>query len=260
MSLLRFHAIGSWDDARVAVEWHERVWVPPADAVPLIDAAWARVTARPGVSLFDGPMCRMERWDAGDVLRLSLSRTGYKAFLGTNLSHPELADRLGRAALANPVGVSPALVTRDGFLLLGRRNARVAYYPNRLHPFAGSLEPRANLNVFDEVRRELHEELQLGPTDVARVVCTGIAEDVSIRQPELIFAAESTLGRDAILARLLDDEHHAGWSCPATAWGVEAALASGEPFTPVAIAALLLWGRSTFGVDWFNRAAAPYRA
>ena len=45
--------------------------------------------------------------------------------------------------LANPVGVSPALLSADNFLIMGRRNASVAYYPNRIHPFAGALEPRS---------------------------------------------------------------------------------------------------------------------
>ena len=76
-----------------------------------------------------------------DRLALTLSNTTYKHFLGTNLTHPELADRYGREILANPVGVSPALLTADNFLMMGRRNASVAYYPNRIHPFAGALDP-----------------------------------------------------------------------------------------------------------------------
>ena len=90
-------------------------------------------------------MCRLERWTVspdGSRLRLSLSETSYKPFYGTNMSHPELADRFGADVMANPVGVSPALETADGYLLLGRRNSAVAYYPGRLHPFAGCWRAR----------------------------------------------------------------------------------------------------------------------
>src|SRR5207248_1244381 len=101
--------------------------VPEVERV--IDWTWARVAARPGVNLFDGPMCRLESWRAApDRLELVLSGTSYKPFLGTNLYHPDLADRYGREVLANPVGVSPALQTADGWLMMGRRNTSVAYY------------------------------------------------------------------------------------------------------------------------------------
>jgi 8-oxo-dGTP pyrophosphatase MutT (NUDIX family) len=198
-------------------------------------------------------MCRLERWHASPAeLRLELSRTTYKAFLGTNLSHPELADRYGRDVLANPVGVSPALVTADGWLMMGRRNDSVAYYPRRVHPFAGALDP-ADASPFAAVRRELREELSLADDEVTDVRCTGIAEDKSIRQPELIFAARTTVARAEIERRLDATEHHGAWAAPATAAGVEAALAGAEAFTPVAVAALVLWGRVEFGDEWFVR-------
>ena len=133
----------------------------PASAAS-VEVAWNRMRDTPGLSLFDGPMCRLEafRFD-GRRLALDLSRTSYKTFLGTNLHGPR---DLPPQTLANPVGVSPALETADGFLLFGRRNGRVAYYPHRLHPFSGSLEPTADgspVDVFAECRRELREELNL---------------------------------------------------------------------------------------------------
>ena len=118
--MLTFHAFGDWAPGQVRVKWVQsgRRVVPEVEE--LIEQAWHRALRRPGVKLFDGPMCRMERWHATDGrLELDLSVTGYKVFLGTNISHPELAERFGRAVMANPVGVSPALETSDGYLLLG---------------------------------------------------------------------------------------------------------------------------------------------
>jgi 8-oxo-dGTP pyrophosphatase MutT (NUDIX family) len=147
-------------------------------------------------------MCRLESWafESGRV-SFGLSRTSYKHFWGTNLTHPEYADRYGPGVMANPVGVSPALETADGFLLLGRRNALVAYYPTRVHPFAGCLEPSdaaageagasrgaatdgAAPDVFAAVIRELAEELRLTAADVELVRLTGLVEDVRLRQPD----------------------------------------------------------------------------
>ena len=112
-------------------------------------------------------------------------------------------------ARANPIGLSVALVTRDGWLMLGRRNASVAYYPDRIHPFAGSLEPAEAANVFAGVMRELEEELGLAPSDVTDLNCIGLIEDAHIRQPELIFAARSRHSRAEVEATLDTGEHHA---------------------------------------------------
>ena len=248
---------GDWGPGDVDVEW-----VPPGrKIVPEVEAqihrAWTEAVARPGAHLFDGPMCRLERWDVspdGRRLRITLSGTSYKPFFGTNMSHPELADQYGPEVLANPVGVSPALETADHFLLLGRRNASVAYYPNRIHPFAGALEPKDNGDLFTAVRRELHEELALGDVDVAEVRCTGLVWEEALRQTEMIFLARSTLTRDQITSRLGREEHRGVHPIEATPAAVEAALGDAR-LTPVAVAALLLWARGAFGQDWFDARA-----
>jgi 8-oxo-dGTP pyrophosphatase MutT (NUDIX family) len=252
-NILRFHAAGRWAPAQVLIHRIDSSWRANTEIERLVDDAWHAATTRPGVNLFDGPMCRLESWDASpDCLSLNLSDTTYKRFLGTNLTHPDLADRFGQAVLANPVGVSPALLTADGFMMMGRRNATVAYYPNRVHPFAGALDP-ADADPFAAVRRELAEELSFADAAVGEVYCTGIAEDLAIRQPELIFVARTIRTRQEVEAAMDETEHDATWSAPATAEAIEAAVRSDESFTPVAIAAMLLYGRLAFGGEFFRR-------
>ena len=251
---------GDWGPGDVDVLWvpNTRRVVPEVEA--LIDRAWQAALARPGAHLFDGPMCRLEQREVspdGRRLRLALSLTTYKPFFGTNMSHPELADRYGPEVMANPVGVSPALETVDDFLLLGRRNAAVAYYPNRVHPFAGALEPRDGGDVFAAVRRELREELSLDGTDVAEVRCTGLVWEAALRQTEMIFRARSTLSREQVVTRLDRQEHGSAYVIRATQEGVTSALTDAM-LTPVAIASLLLWGRSRFGDEWFTTHSIPH--
>ena len=253
---LLIHAPGDWPPGRVT-----QTWVPSTRRVDpvveaAVDAAWAAASARPGIRLFDGPMCRLERWHATPGhLRLDLSPTSYKPFLGTNMANPTLADHHGPGVMANPVGVSAVLATADGHLLLGRRNASVAYYPDRVHCFAGSLEP-ADPDVFTAVRRELAEELSLTISDVPDVRCTGVVEDVALRQPEIVFAAVTSLPRPAVVARLDATEHAGVWSVPADPRAVTAALAADRDLlTPVALAAVLLHGRLRFGPDWYAATA-----
>jgi 8-oxo-dGTP pyrophosphatase MutT (NUDIX family) len=251
--MLTFHAIGDWSPDRVhhlTSESTRRI-VPQVQSA--IEAAWQKTFAKPGLLLFDGPMLRLESWQATpDQLTLTLSRTTYKEFLGTNLLNPHLADQFGGEILANPVGVSPALETSDGYLMFGRRNATVAYYPDRIHPFAGALEPKDSADVFAAVRRELHEELGLGDSDIGDLRCTGIAEDQSIRQPELIFRATVSRTRRQIQESVDRKEHHGSWSVHADRHAIEEALGDASELTPVAVASLLLWGQVKFGHPWFS--------
>ena len=269
LPLLRIRHAGDWTPEQVATAWAPSSSVVPQAAQQVVEDAWERATLEPNRSLFDGPMCRMESTAfAADRVRVAMSRTSYKHFWGTNLMHPELADRFSPAVLANPIGVSPALETADGFLLLGRRNREVAYYPSRVHPFAGCLEPgdadrggdanpaadRPAPDLFAAVRRELAEELSLADADIADVRCTGIVEDVQLRQPEVIFRVKTSRTRREIEAQVADDEHHASVAVPATPDGLAPLLA--DPLvTPVGLASLLLWGRIAFGSEWFAGAA-----
>ena len=134
-------------------------------------------------------------------------------------------------------------------------SAKVAYYPSRVHPFAGCMEPN-DVDPFATIVRELKEELSLDETDIPEIRCTGIAEDKQLRQPELIFAARTTRSRAQIEAHLDPVEHQSIWAIPATADAIMTAAPQDKHLTPVAVAALLLWGRMTFGQSWFDPMAA----
>ena len=253
--MIRFLQPGNWSPPQVTTRWtgNSRLIFPEVESA--IETAWDRALQKPGVHLFDGPMCRLESWTAtSQSLALTISKSSYKAFLGTNMANPDFARKYGSAVMANPVGVSPALVTRDGQLLLGRRTARVAYYPSRVHPFAGCMEPDDS-GPFSAVHRELSEELSLLQSEINDLRCTGIAEDKNLNQPELIFAARTSLSRSQIESRLDPVEHQAMWSIDAAPKAIEQAVANDSDLTPVAVAALLLWGRIEFGQAWFDAIA-----
>lgn len=261
-AILRIHHAGEWAAHQVSTTWAPSAYIAPPGVQSLIDNAWNTAISVPGRNLFDGPMCRLESWDvSAERVAISLSRTSYKTFWGTNISHPELGEAHGVIALANPVGVSPALESADGWLLLGQRNTRVAYYPSRVHPFSGCLEPgdatllspdpgSASPSLFHAVMRELNEELGLLPNEVPEVRLTGIAEDLTLRQPELIFRAKSRLNLAEIQARLDLAEHDSIVSIRGTPSKVSQAVRN-PILTPVAASTLLLWGRLAFGQRWY---------
>lgn len=236
--------------------WTSSTFAPTPDVQALIEQAWSEASRRPGVHLFDGPMCRLESFTAGeDRLELGFSRTSYKAFMGTNLRHAELADQYGWGILANPVGVSCALLSADNQLVMGQRNQRVAYYPGRIHPFAGALEPQEPLDVFAEVRRELAEELGLAGADLLELRCLGLVEDLALRQPELICLVRSGQSVDQIARQVDRGEHRSSWSVAAEEAALEAGLGEAKLLTPVGVGALLLAGRALLSVASFRRLA-----
>ena len=239
--------IGDWKPGQIRAASVPSTRAILPDVESAIDRAWADASARLGAKLFDGPMCRLERCEASpEALRLWVSPTSYKPFLGTNLTGLDVP----AGALANPLGLSAALVTSDGWLMLGRRNASVAYYPNRIHPFAGSLEPAELTDVFSGMLRELDEELGLSERDVADMRCLGLIEDAKLRQPEIIFAFRATRTRVEIESQLDAAEHHAAVAINAQPADVEA-MTRNALMTPVAVGTLALWGRIAFGDAWF---------
>jgi 8-oxo-dGTP pyrophosphatase MutT (NUDIX family) len=229
---------GPWSQRQIRITWTDSTRRIDPRVEDQIAHAWSQASARLGDKLFDGPMCRLENWSASPAeLRITLSRTSYRPFLGTNLAN---AACLTPDVMANPVGLSTALETSDGWLLLGRRNDSVAYYPNRVHPFAGALEPADSLDVVQDVRRELREELAMTSADIADIRCLGMAEDLALRQPELIFHVLSTRTRREIESNLDPAEHVATYALRAA--DVRSAKSIDDPIlTPVAAASLVLW-------------------
>jgi len=253
--MLRFLHLGRYVEGQLHTRQVASTWRSNEVVDAGIESAWQQTIARPGVRIFDGQLCRFEAFHINhESLTIDLSRTSYRIVVGTNFLHPEYADEFGAQVMANPVGVSTGLLTRDGYLMMGRRNASVAYYPDRVHPFAGSLEVEDQIDLFGNVRRELREELSLAPAEIERVVCMGVAEDSRLRHPETIYMAWTTRSRAEVDAQVHADEHHDAWSVTANADEIFEQLRSNADLTPIARAVLLAFGRDEFGVDWFHRA------
>src|SRR5690606_14191741 len=152
----------------------------------------------------------------------------------------------------NPLGVSAALQTVDDHLLLGQRSAQVAYYPNRIHPIAGAVEPADAVDLFMALSRELHEEVRVEPDDIREMACLGIVEDPHIRQPEVVVHVITSLPLEQLKSRLDPAEHSAPQALPITPRAFDETLANAGLFTPVALGTLLLLGRVRFGQQWFD--------
>jgi hypothetical protein len=248
---------GSWPAARLRSRFVASSHQLPPSCQEQVDDAWAQALAVPGVRLFNGALCRLEgyRADAQGLL-LTLSRTTYKAYLGSNVHHPEWAERHGPGALANPVGTSVALRSSDGVLVFGLRSPSVALYPDHAHPFGGTMEvpePGREVDLIGELERELAEEAGIARHELDDLRAIALAEDCTLRQPELIYAARTRLSAAAVSARLDPEEHTACWMLPDERSEIDGVLAGRVAVSPVLRATLLAWGAERFGPEWLVR-------
>lgn len=237
---------GPWKPSQIRCAWTASTFHPDEKTLRQIETAWQNATSVPGKILFDGNMCRLENWEeTEDSVVFNLSRTTYKMFMGTNFTNPKATP------LANPLGLSVALESDDGYLILGRRNAKVAYYPNRIHPFAGCMEPSSDLDVFADAQRELKEELLIEKEEIYEMTLSGMVADRSIRQPELIFHALCNLTRDEILGRIDATEHTGAVAFKPD--DLDREFLNVDAWTPVGVATACYWGCFKLGLGWFNR-------
>ncbi|MEA2530311.1 MAG: hypothetical protein QOG89_1955 [Thermomicrobiales bacterium] len=234
----------------------------------LITESWSSAkseAAAGGRDLFPGAMTRLINWSVEDrTLTLDLGVTDYREFVGTNLRHPELAVSHGREALANPLGVSVAVTTADGKLLVQRRSEQVFEYPGFFHVCGGNVEPAdvadaAASGVFATVRRELDEELGIAPVEIVDLICLGLAEDRGTLKPDLLFEAQVSLTADAFATST-----NAEYSALAFVEGEEALAAFLVEHvgvtSPAGLACLLAVGRHRYGEAWSEGVVARLRA
>jgi 8-oxo-dGTP pyrophosphatase MutT (NUDIX family) len=191
----------------------------------------------------------------------------FREFLGTNYAHPHLVHTAGPEVLASPLGVSAAVVTSDGFVVLARRSDRVTWHRGMVHPIGGVVELDDGdrpPHPFDAVLAELKEETGVAAPPAEAVVCLGLVRDKGLCQPELVFRIEvdadvRTLRASARSAAEGDehDELLAVRDRPTSA--VSFIERHAAETTPVALATLLLHGLNRWGSGWFATARGYLR-
>lgn len=258
---------------QVEVEWVRRPRETNDEVERLIDETWRQRTRQAeaqGRVLFNGPICRLAGWstEAGR-LTLTLAPGEFREYFGTNATHAHIRYLHGPEVLADPLGVSAALVSADGFLLLGRRSRSVIQYPERIHPVGGLMEPRAvpdePPDPFATLRAEVGEELALPPDRLGEPVLLGIVRDKHTVQPELIIGVRASLDFESIRARMSRAEDAHEHSELVSVRNDPASVVTFleqryTEFTPISLATLLLHGQRSWGSGWFANARGYLRS
>ena len=260
-------AIGPFAATRLTQTWSDC----PRETTPAIEGHIARtwetqsaLAQIDGRRLYNGDLIRMIRAEIrGDALDLELGPTCYRDFVGTNLYAAQTTRQLGPEYLADALGISATVLTRDGFLAYGRRNRTVAFHGGYLHTFGGLVEPsdlRANdiCDILGAIHRELDEELHLSRDDLRDTVITGLVRDRTILQPELLFDVSISLSRRELLDRfatIVDGQEHTAIEFVADEPdSIVPFLRKSDPVAPIAAAAMLLHGKIAWGEGWYEQA------
>lgn len=259
-------AIGEYAREDVIIQW-----LPAPDRTcgkldGQVEEIWSREVekaAHEQRNLYNGPLCRLLEFQADQKqLLLTLGPTNFKHFLGTNLTQAPMRYVHGPEVLANPLGVAAAVITDDHFLLMGRRSNSVQFYPQRVHPVSGMVEPPADgrfPDPFAAMLHELHGEVGITAEMVAAITCMGLVRDKSIVQPELVFDIKLKVDAQTIRevsSRAADAHEHQELilvlDFPASViMFIEKNL---ELLTPVGLSTLLLHGLRKWGSGWFTSA------
>lgn len=241
------YASGTWQPSQVITRDVASTQVIPEHVHQEINREWDQAISRAGRLLFDGPMSRFEGLDVSDhQFTLFLSTTSYRPFYVLHMVRRDLLGEgpFGGVVAAQPIGVSCLIISQDNDVLLGRRGERVAYYPSRIHPFAGSLEPADGGNLFATLYRELEEELALKPEDIAAPRLIGLISDRTLRQPEVILCCQTHLTTADVRARVDPSEHDALVAVPNRPADIQKLLNTETALTPVCRGSLILLGEN----------------
>lgn len=189
----RIYLSGCWTPAQIQIAYHPTEYTFPADFAHRVETYWQELIAEGKRYLFNGALCRLEKFDAdNENLQLSFSRTCYRDLLFSNVNTAELIAALGENGPVQALGVSAVIETSDGFLPIIRRSMHVGEGPGALDIIGGHIHPDEHFrdgapNVFMAIKDEIHTELGV-PLDLLNdCVCIGLTGSFHQRKPELAF-------------------------------------------------------------------------
>jgi hypothetical protein len=257
-------ALGVFDEAHLGIVWCDESQAATPELDRLVEVVWRRqlkASRRAGVHLFNGRLVRyLRHTQENGTLRVEVGATDYARFMGTNYLNWHRGDEFGWERFSNPLGTSANIITSDGWLVLGRRNEKVACHAGYVHSLGGSIEAaerRADgtFDAFASMRRELAEEAKIVNDEIEELICLGLIRDPHVRQPELIFNATVRMTREEVAGRIqsADDEHVGVEACRDLPEAIETFIRTTPRVAAVAAGGLCLHGRRMWGGAWFDQ-------
>jgi hypothetical protein len=189
----RIHLMGNWSRSQIQIDYQPTEYILPGDFARRSMAFWEELTANGSRHLFNGALCRLEKFsEKNGVLQLSLSRTCYRDLLFSNDHTDELLRVLGESGPVRGLGVSVVIETADGYLPIIRRSQHVGEGPGGLDVIGGHIHPDEHARngapeVFFAIADEVNAELGIPLHLLDNLTCCGLGEDRRHCKPELAF-------------------------------------------------------------------------
>jgi hypothetical protein len=185
----------------------------PSGLATRIQERWEQAlqeAERSGCLLFNGKLFSLLQYAVrGRSLNLLLGETDYREVLGTHSGRPGKEEGPAPESLADGIALSSSLLTKDGFLIVGRRSARVYAGREKLHVCAGHPDPDRQLSVeeilsgenlfYRAMQNEIEEEIHVPPDRIEAMICRGLIRSRDNLKPELIFETALKRSKEQVL-------------------------------------------------------------
>jgi len=258
-------ARGFYRSDQVSMDYDSSLRMPVTPEIQAwMDALWQeklQLARETGSRLFEAPLfCFIEAASQDDgTLHVLVGDTTYKEYVTTRV--PEFAMGRARYELGNALSVCSVVETRDGYILLDKRQG-VDTYVGRYHVIGGFFERNTDISAhtaspdpFSAIRREIREETGVRAEDISAQHCLGVVYDARMPHGEMCFLTCLNIARDDVIYQRTpeEDEIKELHTLHVTPESLRAFItnnhgnisATGEPN-------LLLYGARKFGEAWFE--------
>ena len=217
-----FSCVYSHTPVRAMLTDKSRLSNPEVDKI--IRKTWARFADRSksrDFSLFSESLCSLIRYTETEKgAELTLGRTSYEEYLGTNLKNPWIHGKYGNEYLANPLGVNALLITSDRKVVLGTRKKNLAVDHSMADVFGGyffitpEAEREPEVDLFEEAKYKVLRFFNIRPDNITEVTCLGLIRHRTTLKPEILFTAAVNVSSADLLeknAQRAPDQKYTDW-------------------------------------------------
>lgn len=161
---------------------------------------------------FAGPLSRLESYTLtpDGKLQIGVSNTTFDKYVGTR--DLQTVRTHGIEFTANPIGVSAALVTVDGKLIIGHKvqgdaAGSIDAVGGYVHPQKDINPETGKLDLVLATKREIEEETGVKGDEITGIGCLGIAQEYAgLFHPVIPFTVSTSLRAEDIVKRTNDGE------------------------------------------------------
>ncbi len=157
----------------------------------------------------------------GAILEMSIGLTSFMEYMSTGVAadhHPEYRRKLINAGIedagnpyhyfANPLATCAAIITKEGYSMVGQRSKYVSTHPGWYNVVGGFVRPNEfndpnfsleKIDFYENMKQELNEEVGVDDEDIQHSFFSGIVRHGTSLHPELMYIVNLNLDKNELL-------------------------------------------------------------